>query len=87
MTHADLGIRLSTETKHAFRTTEFWVMAAIVVGILIASAVVGGGDGRADAFPAARAWLYVAIVGAGYLVIRGLAEAGSRDIYWSDSDR
>ena len=34
---------------------------------------------RADAFPASRAWLYVAIVGVGYMVSRGLAKAGSRD--------
>jgi len=80
--------RLSTETKMAFKTTEFWAMVAIVVGILIASALVGQGDGNGnanvDAFPAVRAWLYVAIVAAGYMVSRGLAKAGSRDFYWDD---
>jgi hypothetical protein len=39
-----------------------------------------------DAFPAARAWLYVAIVAVGYMVSRGLAKAGSRDPYWSTSE-
>jgi len=81
--------RLTTETKHAFKTTEFWTMVAIVIGILIASAMIGQGDGNgsadADAFPAVRAWLYVAIVGVGYMVSRGLAKAGSREPYWSDS--
>src|SRR6266550_5366161 len=80
--------RLTTETKHAFKTTEFWAMAAIVAGILIASWIVGQGDGNGnsnvDAFPAQRAWLYVAIVAVGYMVSRGLAKAGSRDAYWSD---
>ena len=35
--------RLTTETKHAFKTTEFWAMVAIVVGILIASWIVDDG--------------------------------------------
>jgi hypothetical protein len=80
--------RLTTETKHAFKTTEFWAMAAIIAGILLASWIIGEGDGNgngsADAFPAQRAWLYVAIVGVGYMVSRGLAKAGSREPYWAD---
>jgi hypothetical protein len=83
-------LRLSQETKHAFKTTEFWAMVAIVVGILIASWIVGQGDGNGrpnvDAFPASRAWLLVAIVGVGYMISRGLAKAGSRDPYWADED-
>ena len=82
--------RLSTETKHALKTTEFWAMVAIVAGILIASWIVGQGDGNGndntDAFPAVRAWLYVAIVAVGYMVSRGLAKAGSREPYWADQD-
>jgi hypothetical protein len=81
-------MRLATETKHAFKTTEFWAMVAIVVGILIASKIVGQGDGNGnanvDAFPAVRAWLFIAIVGVGYMVSRGLAKAGSSDPYWAD---
>jgi hypothetical protein len=80
--------RLTTETKHAFKTTEFWAMLAIIAGILIASWLVGQGDGNGnadrDAFPAQRAWLYVAVVGVGYMVSRGLAKAGSREPYWAD---
>jgi hypothetical protein len=78
--------RLTTETKQAFKTTEFWAMAAIVAGILIASWIVDdGGGGEGDAFPAVRAWLYVAIVGSAYIVSRGLAKAGSSEPYWADS--
>jgi hypothetical protein len=70
--------RLTTETKHAFKTTEFWAMIAIVGGILIASWIVDeGGAGGNDGFPAARAWLYVAIVASAYIVSRGLAKAGN----------
>lgn len=80
-------VRLSTETKHSFKTTEFFAMLALIAGILIASWVVGddsSGAGGDDAFPAVRAWLYVAIVGSAYMISRGLAKAGSRDPYWAD---
>ena len=83
-----LLMRLSTETKHSLKTTEFWAMVAVIGGILIACWVVGQGDGNGnanvDAFPANRAWLYVAIVAVGYMVSRGLSKSGSRDSYWSD---
>jgi hypothetical protein len=36
--------RLSTETKQAFKTTEFWAMVAVIVGILVAAAAIKGGD-------------------------------------------
>jgi hypothetical protein len=79
--------RLSTETKHALKTTEFWAMLAVIAGILIASWVIDdGGNGNGDAFPAVRAWLYVAIVASAYMVSRGLAKSGSRESYWADRD-
>src|SRR3954447_15064560 len=81
--------RLTTETKHAFKTTEFWVMVAVDAGILVASALVGSdaeGGRDHDAFSAQRAWLYVAIVAVGYRVSRGLAKAGSREPYWAGED-
>jgi hypothetical protein len=84
--------RLTTETKNAFKTTEFWAMVALVAGILIAAWVVGddgntaaGGNGG-DAFSAGRAWLLVAIVGSAYMISRGLAKAGSSEPYWADRD-
>ena len=82
---AQVFARLTTETKQAFKTTEFWAMVAIVVSILAASWAVGDGEGGGgDAFPAVRAWLYVSIVAAAYIVSRGLAKAGSREPYWAD---
>ena len=81
-------MRLSTETKHSVKTTEFWAMVAVIAGILVASWIVGQGEGNGnsniDAFPASRAWLYVAIVAVGYMVSRGLAKSGTHDRYWSE---
>lgn len=88
-TNTNVVARLTTETKQAFKTTEFWAMVLLIVGTLIAARVVGDNNGNAngtDAFPAVRAWLYIAIIGAAYMVSRGLAKAGSRDPYWADQD-
>lgn len=76
--------RLTTETKASFKTSEFWAMIALVVAILVSAAVIKGGDDGTDQFIARQAWLYVAILGAGYFVSRGLAKSGSRDPYWAD---
>ena len=77
--------RLSTETKHAFKTTEFMAMVAVIVGILVSAAVIKGGDsGGTDEFIARQAWLYVSIVAGSYFVSRGLAKSGSREPYWAD---
>ncbi|MFI8199476.1 hypothetical protein ACIF6K_23545 [Streptomyces sp. NPDC085942] len=73
--------RLSTETKSALKTTEFFIYLASVAAVLIASAMVGSEDGHADYFRADKAWLYVVILTVGYMVSRGLAKSGSRDPY------
>jgi hypothetical protein len=66
------------ETKAAFKTTEFVVFLVAVVGVLVASALVGDSDGRGDVFLADKAWLYVTLLTIGYLVSRGLAKSGVR---------
>ncbi|MFI1726468.1 hypothetical protein [Streptomyces sp. NPDC020489] len=73
--------RLSTETKSALKTTEFFIYLASVVAVLIASMVVGDDDGHADYFRADTAWLYIVILTVGYMISRGLAKSGSRDPY------
>ena len=73
--------RLSTETKAAFKTTEFAAFLAVVAGILIAAAAIKAKPGHPDAFTATRAWLYVAIVTVGYMVSRGLSKSGSAQHY------
>ena len=78
--------RLATETKQAFKTTEFWAMVVLVVAILVSAMVIDGGDtgSGTDEFIARQAWLYVSILGAGYFVSRGLAKSGSREPYTDD---
>jgi hypothetical protein len=80
--------RLATETKQAFKTTEFWAMVGVIVAILVSAAAIKGGDssGGTDEFVAKEAWLYVAIVAGAYMISRGLAKAGSRDPYTEDRD-
>lgn len=79
--------RLSTETKQALKTTEFWAMVGVIVAILVSAAVINGGDtSGTDEFIARQAWLYVAIVAVGYMISRGLAKSGSRERYDADRD-
>ena len=79
----DHSRRLVTETKASFKTTEFMAYVAIVVGVLIAAAVVDQAD--AGGLGAKQAWLYVTILTVGYMVSRGLAKSGTPQPY--DEDR
>jgi hypothetical protein len=79
--------RLTTETKAAFKTTEFWAMVGVIVAILVSAAVIKGGDtDGTDEFIARQAWLYVAIVASAYFISRGLAKSGSREPYTDRDD-
>ncbi len=73
------------ETKPSWKTTELIVYVLAVIGVLVASNVVGDGaanDGS-DYFAADKAWWYITLLTIGYMVSRGLAKAGSRS---SDHD-
>jgi hypothetical protein len=69
--------RTTDETKHAFKTTEFYAMVGIIGAILIASAV-------SDSFGDRRAWTLVAAVAIGYIVSRGLAKSGTKYVGGED---
>jgi hypothetical protein len=79
--------RFKTETKQAFKTTEFWAMVGVIVAILVSAATINGGDtSGTDEFIARNAWLYVSIVAAAYIISRGLAKAGSSEPYVKDRE-
>ncbi len=73
-----------SETKQAFKTTEFYAFIAVSLAVLIASAVVDNGE-DGQGFGADKAWLYVTLLAVGYMISRGLAKAGSR--FKDHSDR
>jgi hypothetical protein len=77
--------RLTTETKHALKTTEFYAYVVTFVMILIAGNSIESAEGGPDRFAADKVWLYITILTVGYMVSRGLAKAGSREPYWQDS--
>jgi hypothetical protein len=61
--------RLATETKAAFKTTEFFAFVLVLAGILIAGAIVDSSD--AGGFGARQVWLYATILTVGYMISRG----------------
>jgi hypothetical protein len=71
--------RLVTETKASFKTTEFIAFVAMVIGVLIAAAIVD--ETNDGGFGARQAWLYVTILTVGYMISRGLAKAGTPQPY------
>jgi hypothetical protein len=72
------AVTRSTETRSAPRTTEFYAFVAMTIGVLVAGAVVKGGN---DRFTADEVWLYITMLTIGYMVSRGLAKCGSREPY------
>ena len=81
--HRNTTERRKTETKSAFKTTEFMAYVAVLAGILVAGVLV---DNGANGFGPQEVWLYAAILTVGYMISRGLAKAGSPDPYTHDRD-
>ena len=77
--------RLSTETKQATKTTEFYAYVAATVGVLLAGLFTKAGDGHDDRLAAHETWLIVGILTVGYMISRGLAKSGSREPYTDDA--
>jgi hypothetical protein len=75
--------RWATETKQAFKTTEFWAYIAVMIGVLIAGAAIKGAG--TDEFRGDQVWLYATILTVGYMISRGLAKAGSSAPFGQDT--
>jgi hypothetical protein len=58
------------ETKWAPLTTEFWAMLLLIIAVLIAAAI-------SDSLNDVRAWTLATIIGAAYILSRGLAKGGT----------
>lgn len=76
--------RLTTETKAAFKTTEFIAYVVVLVGMFIASAVVDSNE-DGQGFGAEQVWFFATLLTIGYMISRGLAKAGSREGYDRDA--
>lgn len=69
----DIGERATgahDETKWAPLTTEFWAMVVLIIAVLIAAAV-------SDSLDDVRAWTLATVIGAAYILSRGIAKAGT----------
>jgi hypothetical protein len=74
--------RLTTETKGALKTTEFFAFVAMVLAVVVTANFYDGSDGsNGDPFGATTAMRYVVYLTIGYMVARGLAKSGSRERY------
>ena len=67
---ADRTLAVHDETKWGPLTTEFAAMVVLIAAILIAAAI-------SDSLGDIRAWTLVTIIGAAYIVSRGLAKSGT----------
>jgi hypothetical protein len=65
--------RTFTETRSGFKTSEFWVMLAFVVAVLIATYADEDSLARDDG------WLFAAFAVVAYVVSRGLAKLATRE--------
>jgi len=82
-TSADAGTRMEQagdqvagahdESRWALLTTEFWAMLLLSAVLLISAAI-------SDSFDDNRAWTLVTIIGAAYILSRGVAKSGTPHI-------
>jgi hypothetical protein len=77
----DQPVRRSTETKNATKTTEFFAFVAMVVAVVVTANLYDGNGTDGDPFGATTAMRYVVYLTVAYMVARGLAKSGSREMY------
>ena len=73
--------QLTTETKGALKTTEFFAYAAMVLAVVVTANLYDGDGTSGDPFGATTAMRFVVYLTIGYMVARGLAKSGSRERY------
>ena len=80
-TTLDQPRRLSTETKNSTKTTELYAFVAMVVAVVATANVYDGNGTDGDPFGATTAMRYVVYLTIAYMIARGLAKSGSREVY------
>jgi hypothetical protein len=80
-TALDQPRRLSTETKNSTKTTELYAFVAMVVAVVVTANVYDGNGAESDPFGATTAMRYVVYLTIAYMIARGLAKSGSREVY------
>jgi hypothetical protein len=73
--------RLTTETKGALKTTEFFACVAMVLAVDVTPNLYDGDGTNGDPFGATTAMRFVVYLTIGYMIARGLAKSGSRERY------
>ena len=79
--YTDQPRRLSTEPKNSTKTTEFFAFVAMVVAVVVTANVYDGNGTDGDPFGATTAMRYVVYLTIAYMLARGLAKSGSREVY------
>ena len=74
--------RTFTETKAFYKTSEFMVWVASVIGVLVVTYTDGSGS-----LSNWHGWLLVTILSAAYMLSRGFAKSATREPYREDDDR
>jgi hypothetical protein len=74
--------RTFTETKAFYKTSEFMVWVASVVGVLVVTYSDGSGS-----LSNWHGWLLITILSAAYMFSRGVAKSATREPYREDDDR
>lgn len=67
--------------------SELVAYVAVSLFILLAAAIVGTSDDRADLFRAAHAWTLITALTIGYMLSRGIAKAGNGRDRYDDTNR
>jgi hypothetical protein len=63
-----------TETRRAFKTSEFWVFIGVAAAVIITTYAKDN-----DSLTVWRGWLLFCATGIAYIVSRGIAKAGSSE--------
>jgi hypothetical protein len=74
--------RRFTETKAFYKTSEFMIWLATVIGVLVVTYI----DDSAS-LSNWHGWLLITVLSAAYMFSRGIAKSGTREPYTADNDR